>query len=136
MIKASLLILAFMSMGVSSCGRSSDDLFKKVDADIWLHDAISAEVCSLSPEETALCQSNPLTESMCKKLQAIHEFGLYRKVACTDAARVAGLCGPNDKTYEEFIQYCNKAIEDHVAMTSGNFKKWIDAARERIDKCL
>lgn len=102
-------------MGASSCQREKEDLFRKIDADVWLHEQIPAEVCARVPE--------------------LNDIGIYRKVKCTDAARKAGLCAPGAKTYEEFIPYCNVAVKKQISMHENQFKKWIDLAREKIDQC-
>jgi len=117
-VKLFLLYAAviLLSVGASSCQRKKEDLFKQVDADVWLHEVVPPEVCEAAP--------------------ALKDLGVYRKVRCTDAARVAGLCGPEDKYYEEFISYCTPQIEKHISMVSGDFKKWIDVARKQIDECL
>ena len=111
---ALLLCISFCIIGASSCSRKKDDLFKKVDADVWLHEQIPAELCTAE----------------------IATFGIYRNVLCNESARVAGLCGPEDKTYEEFVTYCAKEIKVHVGMHKDHFKKWVDLAKERIDECF
>lgn len=112
-----ITLLAMFVSGASSCQRKKEDLFKQVDADVWAHDQLPPEICEQHPE---------LKEGL----------GIYRKVRCTDASRVAGLCGPEDKHYEEVIPYCDPEIKKHMGMRSSQFKKWIDLAKQQIDECL
>lgn len=111
-----LFAATILLMGASSCGRQKEDLFKKVDADVWLHEPIPADVCERNPE--------------------IGNLGIYRKVNCTSKAREQGLCAPGDKTYEEFISYCHPAVAKYVGMHKDRFKSWVDMAREKIDECF
>lgn len=115
-----LIVVCFVvmvSVGATSCQRKKDDLFKAVDADVWLHDKLPPEICDAFPDlKTGI--------------------GVYRKVRCTDAARVAGLCTADDKYYEEVLPYCDPKIADHISMTSKDFKKWIDLAKREINECL
>lgn len=113
---ALLLCMSFCIIGASSCSRKKDDLFRKVDADIFLMEQVPEDVCQKTPE--------------------LADLGIYRKIKCTESARVAGLCSPTDETYEEFISYCNKAVKSQVVMHKDDFKKWVDLARERIDECF
>lgn len=106
----------FLLMGASSCGRQKEDLFRKVDADVWLHEQIPPELCALDPK--------------------FQDLGIYRKVNCTKAAREAGLCQQGEKTYEEFIPYCDAAVAKYIGMHKDRFKSWVDVAREKIDECF
>lgn len=117
---ARLFIICFVvmvSVGATSCQRKKDDLFKAVDADVWLHDKLPQEICDAFPDLKS-------------------GLGVYRKVRCTDSSRVAGLCGPDDKYYEEVLPYCDPQIEKHISMVSKDFQKWIDLAKREINECL
>lgn len=109
--------IIMVSVGATSCQRKKDDLFKAVDADVWLHDKLPPEICDQHPD---------LRDGL----------GVYRKVRCTEQARVAGLCGPEDRHYEEVIPYCDPKLETHISMAKTDFKKWIDLAKREINECL
>lgn len=112
----SCIAAALFLCGASSCSSiQTDDLFRKVDADVWLHRQLPKEICEASP--------------------VLYNYGIVRDVKCNDEARSTGLCGPDDKVYDEFIPYCDPAITRQISMHKNQFKKWIDLAKEKINNC-
>lgn len=91
-----LLSTLFLFFGLVGCRK---DIREAVDADIWLMDHVPSCV-------------------------GIENAGIYRKVKCYEQDVFEGRCNAGDEFYEEFLPYCDRNIENYIAMHKDDFRKW------------
>lgn len=106
------VVALLLSMG--GCALTEKELVAQVKGDIWLHEKLPDVICNREPE--------------------LKRIGVYRVITCTATARDRGLCKKDDKTYEEFVSYCNVAVEKHLAMHQKQFDQWIEKLRIALKK--
>lgn len=109
-----LLALAFV-FALTGC-RSTEELFRSVDADIWLSQKIPDDICASMP--------------------GLEAYGIYRVVKCrANGENPPKVCDHGELTYEEFVPYCDPAIEKYVTMHKDRFKSWVSVAKKEIKSC-
>lgn len=107
-------VLLVVALLLSGCALTEKELMAQVKADIWLHEALPAEVCEREP--------------------ILQKIGLYRVITCTDAARKKGLCAKGQKTYDERVSYCDLNVEKQFSMHQKQFNAWIEKLRIALKK--
>lgn len=77
---------------------------KEIEGELWLNDAIPADVCAQNP--------------------SIQAYGVYRVVKCT-SVQVHG-CEHGEPFYEELLPYCSARVKSMLSADRDKVEGWLE----------
>lgn len=64
-------------------------------------------------------------ESVCNQAPQINNYGIYRVILCKNRPD-SQFCQNGEESFEEFIPYCDPAMNEYLSMHREDANKWLE----------
>jgi hypothetical protein len=80
---------------------------------------------SRSEVEMDIFIAERVPESVCNQAPQLWDYGIYRVVLCKNRPD-SQHCQNGEESFEEFIPYCDKALDEYLAMHREDANRWLE----------